>query len=43
MPNHQTILLALEKGEVDLLFGSDGDMIDSDSFKALTEQVNTVQ
>ncbi|WP_141432129.1 nickel ABC transporter substrate-binding protein [Bacillus sp. 03113] len=38
MPDHQTILLALEKGEVDLLFGSDGDMIDSDSFKALTEQ-----
>ncbi|MFT8322672.1 MAG: nickel ABC transporter substrate-binding protein [Bacillus sp. (in: firmicutes)] len=38
MPDHQTILLALEKGEVDLLFGSDGDMVDSDSFKALTDQ-----
>ncbi len=38
MPDHQTILLALEKGEIDLLFGSDGDMIDSDSFKVLTEQ-----
>ncbi|MBO0997515.1 nickel ABC transporter, nickel/metallophore periplasmic binding protein [Bacillus sp. SD075] len=38
MPDHQTILLALEKGEIDLLFGSDGDMIDSDSFKILTEQ-----
>lgn len=38
MPDHQTILLALEKGEIDLLFGSDGDMIDLDSFKALEEQ-----
>lgn len=35
MPDHQTILLALEKGEIDLLFGADGDMIDLDSFKAL--------
>lgn len=38
MPDHQTILLALEKGEIDLLFGSDGDMVDNDSFKALSEQ-----
>ncbi|WP_339184199.1 nickel ABC transporter substrate-binding protein [Oceanobacillus sp. FSL W7-1293] len=38
MPDHQTILLALEKGEVDLIFGSDGDMIDLDSFSALEEQ-----
>ncbi|MBM7871368.1 nickel transport system substrate-binding protein [Clostridium pascui] len=35
MPDHQTILLGLEKGEIDLLFGSDGDMIDLDSFKKL--------
>ncbi|MBP1866418.1 nickel transport system substrate-binding protein [Clostridium tetanomorphum] len=35
MPDHQTILLGLEKGEVDLLFGSHGDMIDLDSFKKL--------
>lgn len=35
IPDHQTILLALQKGEVDLLFGADGDMIDLDSFKAL--------
>jgi nickel transport system substrate-binding protein len=35
MPDHQTILLALQKGEIDLLFGSDGDMIDLDSFNAL--------
>lgn len=38
MPDHQTILLALQKGEVDLLFGADGDMIDLDSFKALEGQ-----
>ncbi len=38
MPNHQTILLALEKGEIDLLFGADGDMIDIDSFNVLMEQ-----
>jgi nickel transport system substrate-binding protein len=38
MTDHQTILLALEKGEIDLIFGSDGDMIDLDSFKALEEQ-----
>lgn len=35
MPDHQTILLALQKGEIDLLFGADGDMIDLDSFRAL--------
>lgn len=38
MPDHQTILLALQKGEIDLLFGSDGDMIDLDSFKALQQE-----
>ncbi len=37
-PDHQTILLALQKGEVDLLFGSDGDMIDLDSFRALQKE-----
>lgn len=37
MTDHQTILLALEKGEIDLIYGSDGDMIDLDSFKALEE------
>lgn len=35
MPDHQTILLALEKGEVDLIFGADGDMVDIDAFKYL--------
>lgn len=38
MPDHQTILLALQKGEIDLLFGSDGDMIDLDSFHALQKE-----
>ena len=38
MPDHQTILLALQKGEIHLLFGADGDMIDLDSFKALEAQ-----
>lgn len=28
MPDAQTILMALEKGEVDLLYGADGDQID---------------
>ncbi|MBR3205069.1 MAG: nickel ABC transporter, nickel/metallophore periplasmic binding protein, partial [Bacillus sp. (in: Bacteria)] len=37
MPDHQTILLALQKGEIDLLCGADGDMIDGDSFQALKE------
>ena len=31
MPDAQTILMALEKGEVDLLYGADGDQIDMDS------------
>lgn len=38
MPDHQTILLALQKGEIHLLFGADGDMIDLDSFQALEQQ-----
>lgn len=36
MPDHQTILLALQKGEIHLLFGADGDMIDLDSFQAIS-------
>lgn len=44
MTDHQTILLALQKGEIDLIFGSDGDMIDLDSFAALQKEgkYNTV-
>lgn len=38
MPDHQTILLALQKGEVHLIFGADGDMIDLDSYKALEKE-----
>ncbi|MDU4960258.1 MAG: nickel ABC transporter substrate-binding protein [Sporomusaceae bacterium] len=37
MPDHQTILLALQKGEIHLLFGADGDMINLDAFKALQQ------
>lgn len=35
MPDHQTILLALQKGEIDLLFGADGDMLNMDMFSSL--------
>lgn len=35
LPEPQTILLALEKGDAHLVFGADGDMIDMDSFRAL--------
>ncbi len=38
MPDHQSTLLALENDEIDLIFGSDGDMIDSDSLKVMEEQ-----
>ena len=38
MPEHQTMLLGMEKGDVHLIFGSDGDMVDMDSFQALEKQ-----
>ena len=38
MPDHQTILLALQKGEIDLIFGSDGDMLNLDTFAALQKE-----
>ena len=38
MPDAQTILMALEKGEVDLLYGADGDQIDMDSYKKLESE-----
>lgn len=38
IPEHQSIILALQKGDVDLIFGSDGDMVDMDSFRALESQ-----
>lgn len=40
MPDPQTILLALQKGEIDLLFGADGDQIDLDSYKKLEKEGN---
>ena len=38
MPDHQAMLLALQKGEIDLIFGADGDMVNLDSFDALRRQ-----
>ncbi|EGO65115.1 nickel ABC transporter substrate-binding protein [Acetonema longum] len=38
MPDPQTILLALQSGEIDLLFGADGDQIDLDSYKKLEKE-----
>lgn len=38
VPDHQAIILALQKGEVDLVFGADGDMVNLDSFQALEHQ-----
>lgn len=38
MPDHQAILLALQKGEIDLIFGADGDMIDINAFSMLEKQ-----
>ncbi|WP_246169875.1 nickel ABC transporter substrate-binding protein [Alkalibaculum sporogenes] len=38
MPDPQTILLAMQNGEIDLLFGADGDQIDLESYKKLEEE-----
>lgn len=35
IPDGQSLLLALEKGDIQLIFGADGDMTDGDSFAAL--------
>lgn len=35
IPSFQTLQLSLEKGSIDLIFGSDGDQISSDSLKSL--------
>ncbi|MCG8709737.1 nickel ABC transporter, nickel/metallophore periplasmic binding protein [Brenneria sp. 4F2] len=35
IPERQSMLLALEKGDIQLVFGADGDMMDGDSFTAL--------
>lgn len=38
MPDHQTILLALQNGEIDLIFGADGDMLDANAFSSLQDE-----
>jgi nickel transport system substrate-binding protein len=38
MPDHQAILLALQKGEIDLIFGAGGDMIDANAFEMLKKE-----
>ncbi|WP_296305320.1 nickel ABC transporter substrate-binding protein [uncultured Desulfovibrio sp.] len=38
MPDHQSIILALQKGEIDLIFGADGDMLNLDTFAALKRE-----
>ncbi|GLX64163.1 MULTISPECIES: nickel ABC transporter substrate-binding protein [Proteus] len=35
IPDRQTMLLSLQKGDIQLIFGADGDMLDMDSFEAL--------
>ena len=37
MPDTETMLLALENGEIDLIYGADGDQINADSYKNLIE------
>ncbi|QIM67933.1 nickel ABC transporter substrate-binding protein [Basfia succiniciproducens] len=37
IPERQTMLLALLKGDIQLIFGADGDMLDMDSFKQISE------
>lgn len=38
MPDHQSMILALQKGEIDLIFGADGDMLNLDTFEALKRE-----
>lgn len=38
MPDPQTMLMALEKGEIDLVFGADGDQLTTDAISALQAQ-----
>ncbi|CAI1237006.1 Nickel-binding periplasmic protein precursor [Serratia fonticola] len=35
IPDRQTLLLSLQKGDIQLIFGADGDMINMDTFEAL--------
>lgn len=36
IPDRQTMLMALQKGDIQLIFGADGDMVDMDSYENLT-------
>lgn len=38
IPDRQTILLALQKGDIQLIFGADGDMLDMAGFEALNTE-----
>lgn len=38
VPDTQTMLMALEKGEIDLVFGADGDQLTGDAFKKLAQE-----
>lgn len=38
MPDHQAIIMALQTGEIDLIFGADGDMLNMDVFEALRKE-----
>ncbi|WP_150539092.1 nickel ABC transporter substrate-binding protein [Actinobacillus vicugnae] len=40
IPDRQTMLLALQKGDIQLIFGADGDMLDMESFQALAASQN---
>lgn len=38
MPDPQTMLMALQKGEIDLVFGADGDQLTADAFSQLQKE-----
>lgn len=38
MPDRQSMLMALEKGEIQLIFGADGDMLGMDAFRIFTQR-----
>ena len=38
MPDPQTMLLSLKKGEIDLIFGADGNQLSADAFKQLQQE-----
>lgn len=40
IPDSQSLLLALKKGEIDLIYGSDGDQLNMDAFNALKKDSN---